>query len=91
MLGVSGGSYLLGTGIWQAIALSFAIWTCTLPTVLLSPVGKYHRIAEIEEEEEAEEEEEKASCQTEDTAIPMQPPKAPGPSSMPVSPTSAYS
>ena len=83
MLGVSGGSYLLGTGIWLAIALGFAVWTCTLPTVLLLPVGKYHRIAEIEEDEEEE-----ASCQREDTAIPMQTTKAAGPSSMPLSPTS---
>ena len=79
MLGVGGGSYLLGTGIWLPIALGFAVWTCTLPTVLLLPVGKYHRIAEIEEEEE----EEDAACQPEDTAIPMQTPKAPDPSSMP--------
>ena len=86
MLGVSGGSYLLGTGIWLAIALGFAIWTCTLPTALLLPGGKYHRVAQVEEVEEVEEEEdEEASCHPEDIAILMRTQKA---SSMPVSPAS---
>lgn len=95
MLGVSGGSYLFGTGIWLAIALGFAIWTCTLPTALLLPGGKYHRITQVEEVEEEEEEEEEeedqyeeASCHLEDTAILMRTQKAPDPSSMPVSPAS---
>lgn len=83
MLGVSGGSYLLGTGIWPPIALGCTILTGTIPTALLLPRGRYTPIAHSEEEEDDDE------CQPEDCAIPIQTLEAPGPSfSVPASPTS---
>ena len=86
MLGISGGSYLLGTGIWLAIALGFSIWVCTLPTALLLPGSKYHRISQVDEAEEEEEDDDvEESCHPDDTAILMRTQKA---SWIPVSPVS---
>ncbi|MCJ1423070.1 hypothetical protein MMC29_000951 [Sticta canariensis] len=82
MIGVSGGSYLIGTGIWLPIALGCTILTGTIPTALLLPGGKYTPISHSEEDDDSE-------CQPEDCAIPIQALKAPDPSSsVPASPTS---
>ena len=82
MLGVSGGSYLIGTGIWPPVALGCTILAGTIPTALLLPGVRYTLIAHKAEEDDDE-------CQPDDGAIPIQTLKAPDPSSsLPASPTS---
>lgn len=49
MLGVSGGSYLLGRSLWLPIILGYSVWTFTVPASLLLNIGQYHSLPQREQ------------------------------------------
>ena len=49
MLGVSGGSYLLGKSLWFPIILGYSVWSLTIPTSLLLRTRHYDRVPQGEE------------------------------------------
>ena len=49
MLGVSGGSYLLGKSLWLPIILGYSVWILTIPASLLLRMHHYDRVPQGEE------------------------------------------
>ena len=49
MLGVSGGSYLLGKSLWLPIILGYSVWSLTIPASLLLRTRHYDRVPQGEE------------------------------------------
>ena len=49
MLGVSGGSYLLGKSLWLPIILGYSVWSLTIPASLLLRTRHYDRVPHGEE------------------------------------------
>ena len=49
MLGVSGGSYLLGKSPWLPIILGYSVWSLTIPASLFLRMHRYDRVPQGEE------------------------------------------
>ena len=49
MLGVSGGSYLLGRSLWLPIILGYSVWSLLIPASLLLRMRHYDRVPQREE------------------------------------------